>query len=148
MAKFYKSVAWLEPYMESAKHLVDVGRVSTVKGFKVALHKNSLVYGTCSPVNGNKRSKYYNINLLTHETVSSSLMQTYFEQTGFSSLTAAQILQCFAHELAHVKHWEHTPEHGILEARIWRAFAVEAKRRGAKDMWIKVSPYLRQTEKE
>jgi len=49
------------------------------------------------------------------------------------------VLITLAHELAHLKHWEHTPEHFKLQTQILARFAKVLKDLGIKDTYQRIN---------
>lgn len=49
------------------------------------------------------------------------------------SLTKIEILTTLAHELAHIEHWLHTPDHKSLEAKITKLFMTMLAKEGYQD---------------
>lgn len=53
-------------------------------------------------------------------------------KTKLENYTVIEMLECLAHELAHLRHWKHTPEHKLLECQIKTIFMYRLKRLGYK----------------
>jgi hypothetical protein len=117
MTKFFNNVKWLEPFFNSAKGLVPLEKVKYVKGYKV-VDKNARNFGGLL----RKNYKSYNITLKI------------FDANDREEFIAV-ILDTLAHELAHVVHWEHTPDHLKLQAKILVRFATVAKQLDIEDTY-------------
>jgi hypothetical protein len=125
VTKLTKDVRWLEPYLRSASRLVPTHRLKAIRGFTVRAEED-----------------FHFGRILTPDFKSFTMTLALREQVGrrVSPRYIVDILQTFAHELAHLKHWEHTPEHWALEAKIAARFAKVAKRLKLPDMCVKKLP--------
>lgn len=79
----------------------------------------------------NTRNKIYG-QLWTYKNGSKrmSLYVNYFRKNKKKYYSTIDILCTFAHELAHLNHWDHTPEHKILEATLTTLFMSKLKTTG------------------
>lgn len=125
--KFHKDVKWLEPYMNAVKDLVPIERVKQVRGFKVSVAKEVLTDASIVRFGNNKS---FTINMRTHNNHIYAGTQRYE--------FIAETLINFSHELAHIIHWEHTPEHFKLQARIMLRFAKILKKLKVKDTYKRI----------
>jgi hypothetical protein len=128
--KFNKNVAWLEPFFAKAKGLVPIHKVSAIKGFSVPLEKTECVDGQMTK----HEDGYIVITLRTHNQILRANQNGTNTAYRHKRRMICDVLLVLAHELAHLKYWEHTPEHWELECKIIRRFISELKRRGVKDI--------------
>lgn len=123
--EFAKGVAWLEPFYRSAEDLLPrTKRLQRVVGYTAALSSNSLAQ--CST--GNNRNfiisigAWYWLDKKRHKK---------------RPIIAQHMLEDFAHELAHICEWNHTPRHVDYTARILRRFAKTAKKMNLKNLEVR-----------
>ena len=114
--RLYKEVLWLAPYLQAARGLVSTRGLTKVMGYQVAADSDEVVYGRLWKYEDGRRVI----------TVATRLPDG-------KRIRFADVLQVFAHELAHLKYWEHTPKHWELENKIAARFARVAERLGVKD---------------
>jgi len=131
MTKFNKDVAWLEPFFLKAKGLVPIQKITKIRGFSVPLDKIECIDG--------QMTKYLPggpivITLRTHNQLHRANQNGTNTAYRHKRRMICDMLLTLAHELAHLKHWEHTPEHWELECKIVRRFISELKRQGIKDV--------------
>lgn len=107
--KYSKNVAWLQPFVDGVGHLVPVDKLTAVKGYQVGRGLKTHSWGSTITDTGRK----FRINLLLRE---------WFDRQEVT-LTIEMILLTLAHELAHLVHWEHCPEHFKLQAKILTSFS-------------------------
>ena len=123
---YSKKTDFLHEFILCAHGLVNLDKLKTVKDFRVPVTKN---------IRTEAQLHYYDpknftltINLYNHgvnakgKTVS---VRKYF----------AQVIDGLAHELAHLKHFDHGPDHSILQAKIMLRMYRLAKKKGMTDMW-------------
>jgi hypothetical protein len=120
VTKLSKNVRWLAPYLRAAKGLVPTHRLKAIGGF------------TARPANDQIHVGW----TLTDDMKSfRMLLALGFRERGrLFRYRLNDVLQTFAHELAHMVHWDHSPKHWALEARIAARFARVAKRLKVKDV--------------
>ncbi len=123
--RFYKNVRWLEPFFAKTKGLLPLHKVELVMGFQVPLDRCEIINGRCLKDDQGRCT----ITLRIMNQVWRVNMNSTFTGVKHTRRSIYSILCDFAHELAHVKHWDHTPEHWELECRITRRFISELKRR-------------------
>ena len=128
--RFHKTVKWLEPFFQKAKGLVPLHKVHVVKGFVIPLGKIECIDGQMTKYEGGKIV----ITLRTHNQIQRANQNGTNTSYIHKRRMICDILLTFAHELAHLKEWEHTPEHWELECKIIRRFISELKRRDIKDV--------------
>lgn len=122
MTKFYKNVKFLEPYFKAAANLVPLDKVKQIKGYYVRLGSVERGYGAILRANNNKT---FNITIK-------------IKQSSGQKEYLIVVLDTLAHELAHLKHWEHTPGHMKLQSKILIEFAKVAKQLNVKDTYKRI----------
>ena len=127
--RYKRNAHWLKPYVSSVAHLVPVHRVTEIIGFKVPLNKRDNTSAQITMF-GNGSCKI-TINLFNHAIV--SLGNQKFKKIFFRHENIETVLMALAHELAHLKVWEHTPAHLELTAKILRVFAKTAAKQNVLD---------------
>ena len=108
MTKFTKNVKWLEPYYEDSKHLLGPHRLDRVMGFKVSPKKEartdaSIIIQSAGNVT---------ITIRTHSN---------FKRQS-TPRNIGSLLLAFAHELAHLKYWDHCEKHWQLQCYLMQNF--------------------------
>lgn len=124
MIKYAPNVNWTKPFVESAQKYVSLGKIKRIRGYEVGEGKIERGFGSLTR-NGNK----YTVSLLL------------FENAEGKSMVLGIVLEALAHELAHLKYWEHTPKHFALQAEIQVEFSKVAKSLGIKDMFKRLKRY-------
>lgn len=121
--KISPNMKWAEPYLTSVSHLVPVNKITRVRGYYLPVEK----FPTTEA-----RIWMYEDGRITLSILLSGYQKT---RNGKARMTMPfeVVLLSLAHELAHIKHWEHTPNHTILMAQIFSRFALVAKQQGVKD---------------
>lgn len=110
---------WARPYLQELGGLnliLPVHRLVSIKGYRQTKQKLDGSLGTTSALNG-----WYSITIL--------LKYAHKKQ----GQCLEDLLFTLAHELAHLKYWQHTPEHLVLTARILFQFSMTAQRLKAGD---------------
>ena len=123
--KVNKPAQWLMPFIENVQILVPKMRhVDLLTLRKPPKDKITRTHGS---TNYNEKTKKYNIIVHTHfcrmESASS-------EKFVFSKFSPIETLECLAHEIAHIYHWEHSPKHKLLECKIKSRFMRKLERDG------------------
>lgn len=113
--KLSKNMQWAEPYIEFVRHQVNLDKVLEVKGYEVPKGRKCQVLGRCHP-----KGRKYTITMMLAE--------------QGTPVTMNNALETLAHELAHVKEWEHSPKHLELTANILADFARVAEVEEVKDL--------------
>lgn len=113
---------------------MDLSKLSTIRGYRVGIGLNekqraSIVHYT---------NKKYCINLKTQNHVENG--------TAYKYPIIEQILLDLAHELAHLKEWEHTPKHFKLQAKIMLHFSNVLKELGIVDHSTRINRIRRSDE--
>ena len=117
--KYTKNVLWLQPFVESVEHLLPEHRIKIIRGYHVAKGLEEQTFGSTI-----KEGRKCSINIRLKDLVT---------KRKHSNSRIATVLDTLAHELSHVAHWEHTPEHFLLQAKILVKFARVLKKLNVKD---------------
>lgn len=129
--KYYKHVKWLEPFIQKAKGLAPIHKLSIVKGFSIPFSLGQeMTNASCITFD----HKTYTLAVRTHNQVFQLNKNGTFSGKKHMRRPIYDILGDVAHELAHLVCWEHAPEHWELECKIQRRFISELKRRGVTDV--------------
>jgi hypothetical protein len=132
--KFSKNVEWLRPFADKAANLIPLKKLVQVKGYRVPLENLAQIEGQCV-TRDNHKSHIITLRIFKNEQ----------KKVGYNKFTAykqsrsrvSTILETFAHELAHIKHWEHNPAHWKLQAQIQMRFASLLQSWDVQDIEIK-----------
>lgn len=124
--KYTKNVLWLKPFVESAKDLVPLERLYGIKGYKVSKHLEETTYGSLTQYG---REKRLHMAIRIMEIKKKPKTKRKEHKKG----RCETILLTLAHELAHLVHWEHVPEHFELQGRLVVKFYSVLKKSGIKD---------------
>lgn len=140
--KFTKHVEWLRPFFESAGDLVPIERVKSVQSFKVPRGKTEQTDAIIQRYGNNKT---FSISIRTHsqEIVSVPDGDGIKAAVRHKRRYISPLLDSLAHELSHIKHWDHTPAHYELQVKIMLRFAKVLKKLKVKDTWA-MAPLRRQ----
>jgi hypothetical protein len=120
---------WLEPFVKSVAHLVPLHRINRIRGYSVPIDKGELQDAAIT-LPDKKRKYNINIRIKNNDYIKGKQRNAY----------TAQILSHLSHELAHIKHWDHSPKHLMLEAKILLKFARVAGTMGIRDLWVRHKP--------
>ncbi len=120
-----KELKWLKPYFEDAKPMFPKLKV---------LKKTTVVQGSYTKkdrMSGQitELEKGFGITIRTCY----QHIDFYPLQVTLLPLSKVDILTTFAHELAHIYFWKHSPEHKILECQILTMFMFKLKNSKYKD---------------
>lgn len=130
--KFYANVRFLEPYVKAAKGLAPIHKLVVVKGYSVPLDKESLSDGSLG--RDDARRYALRIRLYGAQTRKIEKPKNSFQKTRHDRLCWEHVLWTLAHELAHLKHWDHTADHAILTGKIFTRLARKARDLGVEDL--------------
>ncbi len=122
---YLKGTQWLAPYIKSVNHLIPLQKLVKLQAFKIHLKKETRADGSCNFIS---RGKY---------SIAIRLWCRNEKRTRHILLYLHDVLYYLAHELAHIKEWEHTPKHYKLQAKILKRFAEVAQSQGIKDMYTR-----------
>jgi hypothetical protein len=114
-----KELEWMRSYIESVTHLLprlkQLKKISSRRGSKVYWqHFHGLI------TYFDKKSFRITLYVTYHDEHSDKIV-------NYSTL---DILQYLAHELAHLEHWDHTPQHKQLECIIMSIFMTKLTEAG------------------
>jgi hypothetical protein len=113
-----RELEWLRDYVHAIEPMLpEVKRLKRISGKKAHKDYVQRVHATCWEYYADKKS--YKINLYTSKSSVSSLRPLKMKLSKYSTM---EILMNLAHELAHLRHWDHTPDHKILECSIALVF--------------------------
>lgn len=119
--KFTKNVEWLKPFVKQIGYLAPLSKLQYIRGYKVRKGLNELAWASITKYSANR----YTISLRVESLVKNGRKH--------KPSTIETTLLSLAHELAHLKHWEHTPEHFKLQARIISRFSLLLKKNRVYD---------------
>lgn len=115
MTKFIGATRWLEPFYNDSKYLLGNHRLDEVRPSHVPKGRLTHTEGSII-VKGDGR-------------VVITMLSSYWKRQSFHSVkqtwearNIGSTLVAFAHELAHLKYWEHTTEHWYLQCYIMQQF--------------------------
>jgi hypothetical protein len=114
-----KELEWTREYIEAVSHLIpkirQLKKISSRKGSKEFWqHFHGLI------TYFDKKSFRITLYTTYHEPLSDKI----------KNYSTIDILQYLAHELAHLEHWDHTPQHKYLETIIMSVFMVRLTSEG------------------
>lgn len=121
-----KDIQWLGPFLRLAKGLVPIHRIREIRTARTPLDKIEHSVATCGKLPGG----FYRIVIKTHYQRQKAIGEGRFVHSGYARHSKLFVLDSLAHELAHVKHWEHTPQHLVLQSKLLLRFARELERQG------------------
>lgn len=125
-----KDIQWLSPFIQLARGLVPVDRVREIRSARTPLDKIERSVATCRRLPGG----FYRITIKTHYQREKGAGDGTFTRTGYARHNRFYLLDSLAHELAHVKHWDHTPQHLLLQSKLLSRFARELERQGYRSI--------------
>lgn len=128
---YYANAKFLEPFIKSAKGLAPVHKLAVVKGFRVPLEKEAQTDGS---LGHNGDGKRFALMIRTHGARTRRTGQKSYTRYKHDRLCWEHVLWTLAHELAHLKHWEHTADHAVLTGKIFTRFARKARDLGIEDL--------------
>lgn len=118
--KLSKDIEFLRPFIESAKSLIPLHKVKAIKTYKVNKRYMSRTYGATM-----ESRQVYVITLRAAHWVP--------KDKGYTVETLSMMLDTLAHELAHVKYFDHSYKHFRLQMLILLKFSDILKKLGIKD---------------
>jgi hypothetical protein len=120
---FPENLHWLEPYYLLAKPYLKRHKLIRVHHAGIHEDKMAHIYGACIT----EDDRNYKISIYTEYYKTVKLWPLIRKRKVYSTI---DILNIFAHELAHINHWEHTTDHKILECKIMTQFMKFLERTG------------------
>jgi len=128
-----KDVAFLKPFLKGVRSLVPLRKVTLIRGYRVAKGLNELSYASII----RKSKNDYRINLQTQFLIDNGKKHHY--------MTLEKILINLAHELAHLKGWDHPdyhrPYHFKLQSKIMLHFSKKLSKLKIKDHSIRIDRF-------
>lgn len=117
--KIVQGLQWTQDYIESVSYLLPnlkyLRKVSSKQG-------NKERWRHCHGIITYHDKKHYRITIyLSYHDLYSDKIKPY---------STIDTLICLAHELAHLQHWTHSPEHKLLECQILTIFMIKLKESG------------------
>jgi len=109
--KYLKNTHFLEPYINSVEDLVPITKLISIKAYRIRLDCWARQDGVLEDV-GNGRIK-----------MRVRLWSPNSSKTRHVPIRWYYLFDTLAHELAHLKEWEHTPRHYRLQSELMRRFA-------------------------
>lgn len=108
--KFYKNVDFLVPFYQAALPLMPKGKtLHSVRGIQVSLDREPGADGVCRTEDW--RNYYITLNVWDRKWEKHGSMPGWWKASAHKMGGLDGVLLTFAHELAHVREWEHTPRH-------------------------------------
>jgi hypothetical protein len=114
LMKIQKNLLWLMEYLEIAK--IKIPRVKDITLVRELHHQKNKVQRIQGSLSLDFLFGKYTLSLHTSYKKVMNLRGT--PLVKISPYSKIDILSTLAHELAHLKHWEHTPQHKMLEAKL------------------------------
>jgi hypothetical protein len=136
--KIHPSLFWVKPFLASANGLVSLKNVLEISAYKVPLSKQSKTDAQLITYTADATHK---IMINTHWQKTESLGNGKFKNTRYKRVRLNFMLDSLAHELAHIKYWDHSPNHLRLQAKLLSRMANIAKQLGIEDLDRPVNNY-------
>lgn len=130
--KYTHNVLWLKPFVESSRTLVPLRKLKSIRGYRVTKGKQERSYGSMTNNNGR-----YSMALLLQRVPKK-------KSDPYIDATLSGVLECLAHELAHLSHWDHTIEHFTLQCQILLKFCFVLTQEKIHDTSKDYSYYLKE----
>jgi hypothetical protein len=115
-----KKAEWLIPFVVCASSIIP--KLKKLESLKL----KKPTCGSYKPCHGSTEhdewNDSYSILIHSHRTI---LKRKNPYELRYEYYSVIETLECLAHELGHLGHWDHTPEHKILESRIMMFFMTE-----------------------
>lgn len=129
---FYKDAEFLIPFYRAALPLLPKSkRLITVRAIKVPLDKQPGAEGQCKT--SDNRSYDITINIWNRKWRRDSEDTTWWKAVKHSRSDLEACIWTFAHELAHIREWEHTPRHWYWTCRFAMKFTKVLYEHGVRD---------------
>lgn len=112
-----KDLQWLDEYIEASSHLVpNLSKLKRITALYSRPNTGHLFYGNLFEY----KKGGYRMNIYIN----------YFVNNKKKYFSTIDILNVLAHELSHLQHWHHSPEHKILESTLSIVFMGKLKSSG------------------
>ena len=125
MTRFSEKLEWLEGYLTLASSFIP--KIKKLKSVTIITPKpkqRARIYGCLT----HRVDGYYSMTLYVKY---NSIIKLYPKVTmKLKTFSKVDILSTFAHELAHLNHWDHTPQHKMLEAKLTMLFMAKLAESG------------------
>lgn len=120
MIKYDRHTRFLKPFIESVSDLIPIEHIVKVKGYWVDGNKQEAQHAAIQKLANNK---HYIITIKIKAQLFQLLPNGNRKFIGHTPDFLASILSHLAHELGHIKHWDHDYKHFRLEAKIMLRFS-------------------------
>jgi hypothetical protein len=123
-----KELRWLRPFLQEVSHMIPLDRLKRISARRP--HREFSKAQRCHGIISHyKWEDSYKITIYLCFIDIDKIDPPKFVMRPYSTIDTL----CFmAHELAHMVHWEHTPDHKILENQIIQIFMQKLKTMGYK----------------
>ena len=122
-----KKAEWIKPFLEAARPLVP--KIRYLRSLDFRKPRKGAVNHAHGITHLDTWNNIYDIVIHSHAVRVLSRKPLKVTYTPF---TLIESLECLAHELAHLRHFKHTPAHKILECKIKAKFMCMIKLHGYK----------------
>ena len=126
--KINASLEWVRDYLRRVKHLFPYNRLVRIRAKATAPINAKEPYNAC--ILHDEVEDTYEIILVTNWQEKYKYFDGNKCHLRHSPFSRIDLLNHLAHELAHMLHWRHTPEHKILESKITTLFMKQLLRDG------------------
>jgi hypothetical protein len=126
LPKISKSLEWLRPYLDDVKKILPEVRLVTHVVAMRPKANNKDIQRIHAIISQNK-DKTFKLSLMVSRKSILKLDPTEFKMLKYTKI---EMLEYLAHELAHTRSWEHTPDRKILECRLAILFMRRLSRSG------------------
>lgn len=122
------NMLWSLPFIHAAGELVPLEKIKDVTGY--SLRRPQTAWATPDFAVCVKHGKKYAVRIRL-----TGWEDSQEKKPVQRPLYTAVVLDSLAHELAHIVHWEHTPQHLALQSDLMKRFAIVAEREGVQDTY-------------
>lgn len=112
MKQLSKDLKWITPYLEAVGHIVPLDKITEIRYYTSRKHHKKEHHKAITHRLANNKS--FAIFLRTKLPIDERVPLRYYDQED--------IMYYLAHELAHVRFWEHTTKHLKLTSKIFKIF--------------------------
>lgn len=125
MPKYNKSIRIFKPFFEKAFQVakIDPSKVKRIVGYITPLNRDKQQSAQITYF----KSGYYVISICLTESHYKNEGNRRFKKIKEAGHSLASILDSIAHEVSHIKNWEHDSYHLYLQAKILIAFSTMVK---------------------